>query len=517
MGQTEIHKKQILIVLFFPAVLGLLRLMDLFCGNGSGYFLISLQICLFPIGCFMVSFPQVTEKLIRSRMSKGQYKNADRVWKCAMIYGILAGTFFCLLLYGISAPLAQHVFGMGNGLLCLRLLIPITAFLSFSFVLKGYFQGMGSGLPGVVCDSIFFLCAEGLAVLFIRKTEGYGQKVAALLQNGDFEAMYTTAGAALGITIGSAVSVLLLLLGLLVAGRNQRKYIREGMKLTEDYSYIVRLFFFSMLPYILAGVCLYFPLLGDIVFLRAGRGKSLDFVRAYGDFYREKAGVLCLCILPILPGMVSLAAKYVTFVKKEEYKHARDCMQGSLVWIFATAGFVSAALWVFGEKKFGAAAVIVFTFVMAFFFGLVLWKLGNVWEMTVILALAGAGHLVLSGAMLNKTSGNTDWILYSFLLQTVLAFLGAAGVVQKKYPPGFVVWKQQWKPVLCTAVSGFFLRLLESTGSFTEKTFGVIAALLGGMVLNWLLTFFLKSLRARELYLLPGGKIILAAAKRLHI
>lgn len=518
MNQTEVRKKQIIIVIFFPVVLGLLRLLDLFSGNGSGYFLINLQICFLPIGCFMMFFPQVTEKLIRSRVSKGQYKNADRVWKCAVIYGISMGIFFCLLLYGISGLLAENLFGIPNGLLGLRLLIPMTAFFSFSFVLKGYFQGMGNGLPGVVCDVLFFLCGGGFALLFIQKVEDYGKKVAALLLNNDFEAMYTTAGASLGVTIGSALSVVVLLLWLFMTGQNNRKYLREGMKLSEEYSYLIRLFFFSLFPYILVGICLYLPLFADILFLRAGRDGNPDFVSAYGTLYREKAGVLCLCILPLLPGIISLAAKYISFIKKEEYKHAKDCMQASLVWIFTTAGFVSAALLVFGTEKFGAAGMIVVTLVLAVFFGLVLWKIGQIWEMTAIFGLAGTGHLILSGVLLNKTSGNADWILYSFLLQTVLLFLGAGGVLMKKYPPGFKVWRQQWKPLLGTAVSGFFLLLFRKiTGSFTETIPGIVVALLCGMAINLLLTILLKSLRVRELYLLPGGKRILSLAKRLHI
>lgn len=518
MNRTEIKRKQIIILVLFPVVIGLMWLMNRMEGNGSGYFIINLQICMFPIGCFMIFFPQVAEKLIRGRMSKGQYKNADKVWKGALIYGILIGVVSAIILFALSEVLAQKVFGIPNSLLGLRLLIPSVCFVSFVYVAKGYFQGMGNGLPTVFSDIVFFLCSGFFAYQIMNGLRDYGTKVSDLLQNSDFQAMYMNAGVSVGVTLGSMLTFVFMMILLLFTEKMNKKRMRDGMRMTEDYSYVFRLLGLSMLPYILVGLCVNIPILADIFLLRTSRNGELSFVTEYAALHTDKFFYIMLCVLPVMPGVVGLAGKYVTFIKKEEYKHARDCMHASFVWLFFTAAYISVALCVLGGKTFQVIGMLVFLFITAFFLGLILWKIGKVKEMVVIFVCGSVCHLLVSGISLHVTGGEVNCIAYGYMAQSFLMMLLSGGVLFKSYRGGIAFTRTFLLPLLSTVISGVAVLVI---GKYVIKTTGniggIVITLFIGMIVNLVLLVLFRSLRMKDMYVIPGGKVVIFIGKRLHI
>lgn len=518
MNHTEIRRKQILIVVFLGVIVGLNWFLNQMSGNGSGYFIIGLQLCMFPIGCFMIFFPNVVEKLIRSRMSKGQYKNADRVWKGAVFYGVFIGLFSAILLFVTSGFFAKDILGIPNSLFGLRFLVPSVAFISFSFVLKGYFQGIGSGLPTVISDVIFFISSGFLAYWLLTEMKDYGSKVSGLLHNTDFNAMYGNAGASIGFLLSSIFAMFFLIILYLFADRSKRKYIRTGMKMTEDFPYIFRLLGLSMLPYILVGICVSLPSFIDLVFLRTARGGDLSFVAEYASLFIDKGCYIIVLIALILPGIIGLAGKYIVFIQKEEYKHARDCMHASFVWIFMTAGLISVVLCVLGNDKFRINGLVVFSFVVAFFLGIILWKIGKVFEMVLIFTAGAVCHLIVSGVLFKFMPTNPDYIIYSYIAQTFLMLFLAGGVLVKNYRIGLIYTRTFLFPLLSVALSGVSMLMLYKVLYVTLGMYcGIAVTILCGFVIELVLLILLHSLRMKDMYVIPGGKVVIWLGKRLHI
>lgn len=518
MNHTEIRRKQILILVFLPVIIGLMWFFNQMEGNGSGYFIICLQLCMFPIGCFMFFFPQVMEKLIRSRMSKGQYKNADRVWKGAVFYGVFVGLLSAIVLFILSEVLAIDILGIPNSLFGFRFLIPSVTFVSFCFVLKGYFQGVGSGLPTVFSDIIFYVCSGLIAYWFANGMKDYGLKVSALLHNDDFNAMYANSGASLGVLLGSILTMLFLIVILLFSDRSKRKYIRTGMKMTEDFPYVFRLLGLSMVPYILVGICVNLPAFIDLIFLRAAKGGDLSFVSEYAALFMDKGFYILFLIALILPGVIGLAGKYVTFIQKEEYKHARDCMHASFIWIFISAAFISVTLCVLGGDNFKINGLLVFSFVVAFFLGIILWKIGKLFEMVLIFAAGAVCHLIASGVLFHMVSKDADCIIYSYIIQTFLMIFLSGAVLVKNYRVGLIYTRTFLFPLLSTTVSGVSMLMLykllhEIIGIYS----GLVVTLLCGIIIELVLLILLHSLRMKDMYIIPGGKIVILLGKRLHI
>ncbi len=518
MNQTEIKRKQILIIIFLVVIIGLMWFLRQMGANGSGYFIICLQLCLLPIGSFMVFFPQVMEKLIRSRMSKGQYRNAEKVWKGAVLYGVFIGIFSAIILFGLSEFFSVKILGIPNSLFGFRFLIPAVAFVCFSFVLKGYFQGIGSGLPTVLSDIIFYAFSGCIAYWIMSELKDYGLKVSGLLHNDDFNAMYANAGASIGVLLGSFITMIFLIVLFLFTDRTKRKHFRTGMKMTEDFPYIFRLLGLSMLPYILVGICVNIPAFVDLIYLRTAGDGNLNFVAQYAALFMDKGFLIFLLIALILPGVISLAGKYVTFIQKEEYKHARDCMHASFVWIFITAAFISVSLCTLGGDNFRINGLLVFLFVVAFFLGIILWKIGKVFEMVLIFASGAVCHLAVSGVLFHILGENADCIIYSYMIQTLFMTILSGAVLMKNYRIGLIYTRTFLFPLFATAVSGVAMlviyKLLFPTAG---KDLGLVVTLIAGMIIELILLILLHSLRMKDMYVIPGGKIVIFIGKRLHI
>ncbi len=518
MNQTEIRRKQILIVVYMPVILALIWFLSKFEGNGSGYFLINLQICLFPLGGFMIFFPQVAEKLIRSRMSKGQYKNANRVWKCVLVYGIFVVLLSTLVLFLLSGFLAEHLLGIPNSLYGLRLFIPAVCFLGFLFVIRGYFQGMGSGMPTVISAIVFYICATILGYNLKEKLKDYGVKTANLLQNRDFEAMYANVGVSIGITLASICALMLLVVLLLISKKSNNKYMREGMRTTEDYPYLIRVIGLSMLPYMVVGFCLMIPPLADVLFLKNALGGSLTFVSSYSTLVEERFLYLVLLSMPVLPGVVELAGRYVYFIRKEEFKHGRDCMHASFIWIFLTAAVLSLALCTLGGEKYQFTGILIFLVAMAFLLGLILWKLGRVLEMSVIFICGAVCHLAVSGISLYMTGGDEINILYGYMSQAFLMIVLCGFVLFRNYAMGLSFVRTLLMPILAVAISGVAMLLLGKVllGASAAPGMFVLITVIGGII-NLILLVLFRSFRAKDLYMFPCGKVVVFLGKRLHV
>lgn len=517
MNQMEIRRNQILTIIYIPGILALMWILSLLGDHGSGYFLLMLQCCLLPVFVFFLFLPHVMEKLIRSRMSKRQFKNADKVWKSGLFYALICGVFSTVLLWICSGFFADKILGIPYGEMGLRVLIPIVFLVSIIYALKGYFQGMGSGMPTLISEVVFLLFSNVFGYVFLTGFKNYGSKVAALLQNSEFEAMYSSTGFSLGVLVGGIFTVIFLVMLFLISGRGRRNSMREGMKMTEDMPDTFRLILLSMVPYFSVGICLFLPGLLDAFFYRIMLPLGVSYVESYSVLFTDYILWLLLFSMPVLAGVVGLAGKYINLIKKEEYKHARDCMHASLLWIFMTGGLFSVTACTLGQEKFRFAGLLIFLLVTAFFLGLILWKIGRTKEILISFICASLGHILTSFISLKMTEGNVDSILYAYIAQMVLMILFLGGSLFKTYRIGVDFARTILFPALSVAIAGVVILLLGKIllPKFGNVT-GVLLCVLAGWLLYLLLIIILRCLRVRDLYVIPGGKTIIFLGKTLH-
>ena len=186
---------------------------------GMGYNSLAQNAYMILLMIASFSIPQAVSKLISERIALRDYKNAQKIFKGAMLYAVVVGGavgLFCLFGAKLIIPSNQP-----DAVLALQILAP-TIFLSGILgVYRGYFQAYRNMMPtsvSQILEQVFnAIVSLGAAWLFIDMfSDGTEQGIA----------KWGAAGSTVGTSAGVVVALLFMLL---VYGLNRKK-IRRRVK-----------------------------------------------------------------------------------------------------------------------------------------------------------------------------------------------------------------------------------------------------------------------------------------------
>ncbi len=216
-------------------------------GNmGMGYISLAQNAYMILLMIASFSIPQAVSKLISERVALRDYKNAQKIFRGAMIYAVTVGGVVALVcLFGAKLIIPSN---QPNAVLALQILSP-TIFLSGILgVYRGYFQAYQNMLPtsvSQILEQIFNAAVSLLAAwLFIR-----------YLSDGTAgqNAKWGAAGSTVGTTAGVVVALLFMLL---VYGLNRRgiqtRVARDRSHREQSYRQILKLIVLIVSPIILS-------------------------------------------------------------------------------------------------------------------------------------------------------------------------------------------------------------------------------------------------------------------------
>lgn len=109
--------------------------------EGNGYYGAAYNIYTIILLISSYSIPLAISKIISAKLALHEYKNAHRVFICAMWYVVIIGTTASLFTWFAADLLVE-----GNSVPALRVLAPTILFSGILGVLRGYFQAHGSML-----------------------------------------------------------------------------------------------------------------------------------------------------------------------------------------------------------------------------------------------------------------------------------------------------------------------------------------------------------------------------------
>ena len=222
---------------------------------GNGYYAAAYEVYSIILLLSSYSLPLAVSKLVSARVSRGQYKNAQKILKGAFIFAVISGGLACVLVFIFADWLAGTMMMEPRSAMALRVLAPALFIVALMGVLRGYFQGTGNMTPTAVSqiiEQIFLVIVSlvGASVLF-----GIGEKNGNLMMNENYGASMGAAGATLGCVAG-AIAGLLFLIGLYLV--NRRKYVRQVQtditRKSESYISVMRIIIITILPVILSSV-----------------------------------------------------------------------------------------------------------------------------------------------------------------------------------------------------------------------------------------------------------------------
>lgn len=290
--------------------------------EGNGYYSTAINIYTIILLISSYSIPSAISKVIAQKLAFKEYRNAQRIFQCALLYVLVVGGVAALVTF-IAAPVFMST--SANSVVALRVLAPTIFFSGFLGVLRGYFQAHGSMMHTSLSQILEQIMNAAISILaaylLIRMVADESETT---------QAIYGSAGSALGTGAG-VVTALLFMLGMYMLNRKMldRRAEHDRTGRVDSYGEIFKMIFTIVTPFILStfiyncstvvNMNIYYDLLIDY--------KKIDSVTAHIDYGIFAAQAISVVNIPIAIASAMSSATIpgvsTTFVRKE-YKKTRE-------------------------------------------------------------------------------------------------------------------------------------------------------------------------------------------------
>lgn len=282
-------------------------------GNeGMGYYGFAFEVYQILVILSTSAIPVAVSKLTAARVAKREYKNAQRIFRCSIIFAaVLSGTLALITFVG-ARQISSFMFGgITEVAPALRVLAPTVFVCAVMGVFRGYTQGLGNmaptGLSQVVEQIFNAIVSVAAAAILISRGAAYG-----------------AAGGTMGTFMG-AVSSLVFLYFVYSANRkglNRRTKKDPTKKLMEDKE-IYRLIGLTVIPLILTSTIYQISsLLDSALFsnILKAIGYQSSFISSLYGIYSSKyqllinlplgiTSALSVAMMPGIAGAIALNRK----------------------------------------------------------------------------------------------------------------------------------------------------------------------------------------------------------------
>ncbi len=520
-------------------IIGIARrfpMQHIFGDKGNGYYAAAYSVysIMLIISCY--SLPLAVSKAVSAKMSKKQYKSAQRVFQCAMIFAMTMGGIMFLVCEFLGDFLAEYVMEEPMGAMALKVLGPALLTVSVMGVFRGYFQGLGTMMPTAISqilEQIFVLIGSiaGTYVLY-----HYGDKVGALLHNEDFAPAYGAAGASIGPVLGSVVGLLFLAFVYVLYQKGTKKRgVRDANGRVDGYPQIFKLIILTIVPVLLSSTVYNISdvidtkIFGSIMIQKGLGDIKTDIWGVYTGKYKvlinvpiALANAMCSSIVPVLTQLMV----------REEYGRARErigqAMRFTMIVAFPSAvGLAVLARPIIsmlfkGEVDMAVDMLHIGSLSVVFFAVSTLTNgvLQGINKMKVPVRNAAISlviHVVFLYVTLQLGMGINAVIYANILFAAVVCVLN--GLAVRKYlrynqelVRTFVI------PAIASIVMGIVIGLLNM--ALSKAAGNVVTVFVGmgiGVVVYFVVLILLKGINERDLKSMPGGRTILTVAKKFHL
>lgn len=530
MNQAEIKKRQAQAI---STMLGLITLAVI--GkttgyNGVTYVAAALEVFAFFYTVVSGGAADTLGRLLRLKNAKGQYRNADRMRRNAMLLqAVLSAAAMAAVLLA-AGGIAEGMFRIQYSASILMILAPAILLRTLSSVLAGYLGGEGAELPAAAAGILRQLFILGFGLLFGKMLGNYGSKVSRLLAQDNFTSMYGGVGVAIAVTL-TEIFVLLFLLLVYRAGRRPGgRQPQEGLRATASFMDCAGALCGNRAA--TAGIQLLalLPLpLGLLFFQKAAGGDGAAEYGVYAAGYGAVCGVLTLLVVFLL---LPVCGRATALLRREEQRFARTVFQSGVHMGMVHAGFLAVFVFVMagqlaavfcsgqaeaGEKMLRGGSTVVLFGALGLYFARTLLLTGKKYLVLAVLAAGNVIYTVTITVMLNMGLGSLSLVCAGAV--ACVAVCAALGVLTCRQLRIRTDWLRTFViPAAAACVTGLLGLLLGNliTPHIGNPVTALLCLLLTG-VLYWAGLLLLRNFNSQELEIVPGGKLISAAGHLLRV
>lgn len=502
--------------------------------EGNGYYSTAINIYTIILLISSYSIPSAISKVIAQKLAFKEYRNAQRVFQCALLYVLVVGGIASLITF-IAAPVFMST--SVNSIVALRVLAPTIFFSGFLGVFRGYFQAHGSmmhtSLSQILEQIINAVVSIGAAYLLIGMVKN---------ESTTTQAIYGSAGSALGTGAG-VVTALLFMFGMYMLNRKMvnRRAEHDRKSKVDSYGEIFKMIFTIVTPFILStfiyncstvvNMSIYYDVLIDY--------KRFDSVAAHIDYGIFSTQAISVVNIPIAIASAMSSATIpgvsTTFVRKEYKKTraqvAKAIRMTMLIAIPASVGLLLLAkpimYFIFPQKDsldqasglLAVLAVTVILYCLSTLTNAVLQGIGKVNTPVIHSAIA----LVLQAAGLILLLWFTDLNLYALACANII-YSFVMCVLNQISVRKHLGYRQE---VVRTFIIPFIASLVMGAAAYgiyhglyillPVSRVALLVAIGIGAMIYFALILLMGGVTEKELKSFPKGTMLVHFAKKLHL
>lgn len=507
---------------------------------GLGYYQSAYNYYAIVLMISSYSIPSAISKVIAQKLSLREYRNAHRIFICAMYYVLGVGLIASLLLFFGAGHLVTE-----SAVPVLRVLAPTIFVYGILGVLRGYFQAHKSMvqtsfsqiLEQIVNAAVSIGAAYGFIVLFMGT---YERSEVAAEQTS--RAVYGAMGSALGTGAG-VLAALLFMAAVYALNRPmiRRRIRRDRTQHVDSYREISVMILQVVLPFILSTAVynlsssLNNKLYTDIMIKLRQIGET-QVVGDYGVFNGEAMKISNIPIAfasamasAIIPTVSQLVARRELAEAREKTGQAVKTIMlisiPSAVGLFALAKPITWLLFpdestiALATKILMALAISVVFYALSTLSNSILQGIGRVNTPIINAAIA----LLLQTAVMVPLLIFTDLGIYAVVIATIV-YSGLMCILNQLSMHKALGYRQEIVstfviPLLASVFMGaaawvVYESLLMLTGSIVVS---VIPAILVAVAVYFVLLILFKGVTEEELRAMPKGYLLVKAAKKCRL
>ena len=510
--------------------------------SGMGYYGTAFEIYNVLILLSSQSMPLAVSKIVSEKLEKKQYKNAHKVFKGALIYGITIGVIFGMLAFFGADWISVKIYKLPQVAIPLRILAPTLTVACVLGVLRGYFRGMGNMIPTSVSQIFEQIVNAVVSVIAAYELGAYGYSLSKMADESEtFRASYSAAGGTLGTLCGAVTALIIMIIILYRHFGSINSNIRKDItKSVDSYGTITKVIVFTITPVLISttiyniGNLLDNPIFQNIMYSISPESTEAQRSAVYGNYtgiYRTLttmpiaiASALSTAIVP------SLVRSYVAGDKSVVKNKIDMALKFSMIIAFP-CGMGLSVLGVpinkllFGSSGDGAAPMMVFSIFTVIAFSLstisnaILQGIDKLKVPIKNSAISLGLHLIILPCLLIVFKLNIYGVVIGdILFGATVSVLNAMSI--KKY----LNYRQNMfetfvKPFICAGVmgAGCFGIYKLFNGLIKINAISTIIAIMVAVVIYALMLVITKTVTEDELLSMPKGVMIAKLMKKIHM
>lgn len=510
--------------------------------SGMGYYGTAFEIYNVLILLSSQSMPLAVSKIVSEKLEKKQYKNAHKVFKGALIYGITIGVIFGMLAFFGADWISVKIYKLPQVAIPLRILAPTLTVACVLGVLRGCFQGMGNMIPTSVSQIFEQIVNAVVSVIAAYELGAYGYSLSKMADESEtFRASYSAAGGTLGTLCGAVTALIIMIIILYRHFGSINSNIRKDItKSVDSYGTITKVIVFTITPVLISttiyniGNLLDNPIFQNIMYSISPESTEAQRSAVYGNYtgiYRTLttmpiaiASALSTAIVP------SLVRSYVAGDKSVVKNKIDMALKFSMIIAFP-CGMGLSVLGVpinkllFGSSGDGAAPMMVFSIFTVIAFSLstisnaILQGIDKLKVPIKNSAISLGLHLIILPCLLIVFKLNIYGVVIGdILFGATVSVLNAMSI--KKY----LNYRQNMfetfvKPFICAGVmgAGCFGIYKLFNGLIRINAISTIVAIMVAVVIYALMLVITKTVTEDELLSMPKGAMIAKLMKKIHM